>query len=158
MTKRDIAWLLRFKQYLYATVKNEATSNMTLSLTVEEMNEAEIQIARYIQQRYFPEKFQHLNDKGLVDNCSVRLGQHLVKKSSSLYRLEPVKLKDDVLRVGGRLRSHPIILPKNHHVTRLIIRHSQVLSRYVLVTLATRIPLNVTVKTTMASVVEECEH
>jgi len=48
----------------------------------------------------------------------------------SLFKLNPV-LVDGTIRVGGRLQNapvsfdlkHPIILPHNHHVTDLIIRH-----------------------------------
>jgi len=50
-----------------------------------------------------------------------------VHKSSPLYRLEPVMLDDGLIRVGGRLPSHPVILPNKHDVTNLIIRHFHVL-------------------------------
>ena len=54
-----------------------------------------------------------------------------VKKSSKLGNLTPV-LVDGVLRVGGRLQKavvlswdekHPVVLPKRHHVSQLIVRH-----------------------------------
>ena len=54
-----------------------------------------------------------------------------VKISSRLGSLRPV-LEDGVLRVGGRLQKavvlswdekHPMILPKHHHVSQLIVRH-----------------------------------
>ena len=128
LTKKDVAWFLRFKQYLRATVSRESTPNMVLPLSVEELNEAELQIVRYIQQQHFAEEFRHVKVSSPPDINSVKTSRHSVKKSSPLYRLEPVKVSDDVLRVGGRLKSHPIILPKNHHVTRLIIRHFHAVS------------------------------
>ena len=54
-----------------------------------------------------------------------------VKKSSKLGNLRPV-LVFRVLRVGGRLQKavvlswdekHPMVLPKRHHVSHLIVRH-----------------------------------
>ncbi|XP_073258669.1 uncharacterized protein [Porites lutea] len=54
-----------------------------------------------------------------------------VKKSSKLGNLRPV-LVDGVLLVGGRLEKavilswdekHPMVLPKRHHVSQLIVRH-----------------------------------
>ena len=54
-----------------------------------------------------------------------------VKKSSKLGNLRPV-LVFRVLRVGGRLQKavvlswdekHPMVLPKRHHVSQLIVRH-----------------------------------
>ena len=54
-----------------------------------------------------------------------------VKKSSKLGNLRPV-LVDGVLRVGGRLQKavvlswvekHPMVLPKRHHVSQLIVCH-----------------------------------
>jgi len=118
-----VAWLLRVKRYLLAKISHESTPNMVSPLSVEELNEAELQIVRYIQQIFFAEDFRHLNVDSSPGSDSVKTNRHSVKKSSPLYRLEPAKFSDDVLRVDGRLKSHPIILPKNHHVTRLIIRH-----------------------------------
>lgn len=54
-----------------------------------------------------------------------------MKKSSSLYKLDPFIDENGLLRVGGRLRlsslpydaRHPIILPKEGHVTNLILCH-----------------------------------
>lgn len=54
-------------------------------------------------------------------------------KSSTLLSLSPYLDKDGLLRVGGRLAKagetlgtaavHPVILPKKHHVSRLLVRH-----------------------------------
>ena len=54
-----------------------------------------------------------------------------MKSSSSLYKLDPFLDMDGILRVGGRLRrvsmtddiKFPIILPRNTHVTSLIVKH-----------------------------------
>lgn len=53
-----------------------------------------------------------------------------MKQSSHLHKVRP-QLHDGVLRVGGRLsklsmpvqQRHPIILPKDLHVSELLIRH-----------------------------------
>ena len=55
-----------------------------------------------------------------------------MKKTSSLYKLDPFLDDNGLLRVGGRVRlatgltfdaKHPIILPKKGHVTELIVCH-----------------------------------
>lgn len=61
--------------------------------------------------------------------CVCASGKQLDSRSS-LLRLHPFLDKDGILRVGGRIdnasatynQRHPIILPKKHHVTDLIIR------------------------------------
>ncbi len=57
-------------------------------------------------------------------------GMKNVGRSSPIYKLDPV-LDNGILRVGGRLskmampteQKHPAILPKNHHVSKLLLRH-----------------------------------
>lgn len=52
-------------------------------------------------------------------------------KSTKLHKLNPFMDSQDILRVGGRLTQatlhphvkHPAILPKGHHVSRLLIKH-----------------------------------
>ena len=56
-----------------------------------------------------------------------------MKKTSSLYRLDPFLDENGVLRVGGRIRNapvsyeikHPVILPSKSHVTILLVRYHQ---------------------------------
>lgn len=56
-------------------------------------------------------------------------GLHSVKRSSHLFKLDPI-LQDGVLRVGGRLSKsampeyakHPAIIPKDLHITSLILQ------------------------------------
>ena len=58
-------------------------------------------------------------------------GEQKVVKSSNLLRLDPFLDPNGLLRVGGHLRNstfeyqvkHPVLLPKGHHVSQLIIRH-----------------------------------
>ncbi|XP_046395808.1 uncharacterized protein LOC124163066 [Ischnura elegans] len=55
-----------------------------------------------------------------------------LKRSSPLLPLRPFCDADGLLRVGGRLRNavldydekHPIIIPKDHHFTVLLVRHA----------------------------------
>ena len=57
--------------------------------------------------------------------------QRRTLRKSNLAGLDPFLDQDGVLRVGGRLNrssltfeeKHPILLPKKHHVSQLIIRH-----------------------------------
>ena len=57
--------------------------------------------------------------------------QMKMKQTSSLFRLDPFLDEKEVLRVGGRLKratmafevKHPVIIPKQSHVTELLIRH-----------------------------------
>ncbi|XP_052855782.1 uncharacterized protein LOC128264382 [Drosophila gunungcola] len=54
-----------------------------------------------------------------------------LQSSSQLIKLSPIISKDGLLRVGGRLDNsqlpadvkHPILLPKSHSITRMILEH-----------------------------------
>lgn len=93
-----------------------AIGNQLLSVT--DLTRAESAIIHFSQQATFKEEISAL--KG---------GASGVKKTSNIYRLDPV-WKDDLLRVGGRLSraalpeelKHPVILSKGQHVSNLILR------------------------------------
>ena len=112
--QRSVAWLVRFCHWL----RNRKTSSCTEALTTEELREATLLAMRLVQAQSFAEELRDLK------------ANKQVKSSSRLAKLKPV-LADAVLRVGGRLEEavvlsydekHPIILPKKHHVSRLIVR------------------------------------
>ena len=117
--KKRVAWLLRLKRVLRqrAAIRRlgveEDVPDCSSRLTVQELAEAETAVVRYVQGKSFPDEVTHTP----------------VKKSSSLYRLNPC-LTDGMLRVGGRLSiadipyavKHQMILPKKGHITDLIIR------------------------------------
>ena len=58
-------------------------------------------------------------------------GRGSVLRSSPLSRLSPFVDSDGILRVGERLEmsnlpydaKHPVILPKKHHISKLVITH-----------------------------------
>ncbi|XP_033627235.1 uncharacterized protein LOC117290093 [Asterias rubens] len=92
---------------------------MQKQLTVDEMSRAEDAIMRYIQQRSFSSELKCLQmNKG-------------IGKTRSVFKLDPVLSFDGIMRVGGRSKNSPVdeqvkspvILPKNHHVAFLIVRH-----------------------------------
>ncbi|XP_076230300.1 uncharacterized protein LOC143176716 [Nomia melanderi] len=90
-------------------------------LTVEENHEDEFRIVKMVQSTAF--------EKDIKDLESGRL-----HPKSQLRSLTPFLDEKGLLRVGGRLqrselpfaRKHPILLPKGHHVTDLIIRETHV--------------------------------
>lgn len=87
-------------------------------LTTEDVVMAEVEIIRFCQNQCFSDELKAL-----------QRGDKL-KGSSHIVKLDPV-VQDGILRVGGRLlqsalptdAKHPVILPKDHHVSTLILRH-----------------------------------
>ncbi|KAL7877734.1 hypothetical protein SRHO_G00043770 [Serrasalmus rhombeus] len=86
-----------------------------LSMDIEEAEEA---IVKFCQSQGFPQAMVSLHNGKSVD------------RKSSIFKLDPV-LDRGILRVGGRLskmampeeQKHPAILPKGHHVSKLLLHH-----------------------------------
>ena len=92
-------------------------------ITVKEIKKAELEILKCLQQQHFTEDISSLTR-------STSEGTPHVKKNSYLCRLHPV-LVHGLSRIGRRLSpasisfdaKHQIILPKNDHVSKLIVEH-----------------------------------
>lgn len=88
-------------------------------LTAEDVASGEIEIIKLCQSQSFSDEFMTLQK-----------GEKL-KRNSHIVKLDPI-VHDGILRVGGRLHwsalsadaKHPVILPKHHHVSTLILRHT----------------------------------
>ena len=89
----------------------------TERLSQTELNAASEVIIKITQNETFPKELRALSRNELVDT------------KSPLFRLNPV-LDHGIIRVGGRLihanipnsQKHPIVLPKNHNITTIVIR------------------------------------
>ena len=91
-------------------------------LSVEEFRASTLAIVKLVQIKYFHKELNSLknNDRFFVSGAK--------NIHSPLRKLCPIQV-NGILRVGGRLQNsslsdsakHPIILPSNHHVTKLII-------------------------------------
>ena len=96
-----------------------------LPLKLEELENAEKIIIRTVQRSAYRDEIAALKQPARTT----------VNKSSPIYKLTP-EIVDGLLCVGGRLRhapiantaKHQIILPKKHHVAKLIARHYHELS------------------------------
>ena len=141
--RRAVANCLKYK----ARLKRQATMRRVDSdttetyvpecqiLTVENLRLAEVEIIRSVQQECFKEEICILKSYGLrmsaPDRNDVRRRNRAIRESSCLYRLDPYLDGDGIVRVGGRLGKagfpleikHPVILPRKHHITELLIRH-----------------------------------
>ena len=133
--KKVIAWILRYKTILQNLARKKMARQPTIirqsseitPLSVVELEQAETYIFQHIQRKFFDEEFNCLLQVELQPN---RLRRHVIKKSSSIYKLDPI-LSHGLIRVGGRLQRSPIsdsakcpiILPKKQHVTDLLIQH-----------------------------------
>ncbi|KAH8313484.1 hypothetical protein KR067_006894 [Drosophila pandora] len=109
-----LAYVLRFIHRMKHPPSKE-TSN---SLTFDEIKAARIWWLQHAQAG-FQQEFQLLRANKALGN------------QSQLVKLSPIIDKDNLLRVGGRIQhsqlsaeaKHPILLPKNHRITYLIIEH-----------------------------------
>lgn len=113
--KKVVAWLMRYRENLLnASKNNKLKHDVPKYITVEEMEKAEREILKHVQRRAFPEELDH--------------PEKPVKKRSRLHKLDPIII-DELLCVGGCLHKaslpleskNQIILPKEDHITRLII-------------------------------------
>ena len=101
--------------------------------TVEELDKATTVLVKMVQSEAFSQDIEVLNSIKAEEDTSHRKAKSKkdTLKASSLRGLDPFIDDNGILRVGGRLRrstldfteKHPAILPKNHHLSELIIRH-----------------------------------
>jgi len=110
--RRAVAWLFRFRDWL----KDKKMSRKPIQAT--EIQRAEKVILIYLQRKVFPEEFKAL------------ASGNKVSRKSPIYNLDP-QLGDGLLKVRSRTGRHPIILPRDHHVTVLVARHAhEVVTRH----------------------------
>ena len=113
--KRAIALWRRLLHML----KTKDKSLHGTSLTVNEIQEAEVVIIKHIQGQLYPSEMERLSNGATLP------------KSSPLRDLLPMLCDDGIMCVGGRLkhadlpsdRKYPIIIPNKHPVAILIVRH-----------------------------------
>lgn len=87
-------------------------------LSHQDLKEAEYYILKFVQQQEFDTEISALASKNSQ-----------VNRRSRIRNLDPF-LDDGIVRVGGRLHQssipaemkHPVILPKDHHVSTIILR------------------------------------
>ncbi|XP_006817264.1 uncharacterized protein LOC102809835 [Saccoglossus kowalevskii] len=140
--KRAIAVCLRFKQRLMnhkiskpkVHLMNSATIKQNyIPVNVDEMQQAEKPIIKMVQSRDFADELQTLRQSSRITSPARENSRSVptVKKTSSLFRLDPYLDEEGIIRVGGRIRranlpkdvAHPILLPKKGHVTKVLILH-----------------------------------
>ena len=111
--KRVMAICLNIKDLLNRTKKVNQISST-------DMARAEEVIIKLVQQECFKDELQDLTS-----------ATNSVKSNSSVLKLDPFIDEKGFLRVGGRVRAsslpfhvkHPLLLPKNHYVSRAILYH-----------------------------------
>ena len=135
--KRAVALCQRYIRVLKDRVlKKQCSHEEVQGLDVSDLKTAECAIIRDAQIEAFEEEIvvlQKMKQENTDPDSRVFAQQRKanMKKSSSLYKLDPFLDVDGIVRVGGRLRrasltddiKFPIILPRNSHVTKLIIKH-----------------------------------
>ena len=142
--RRAVAVCYRYQQRLLASTHDKKSSQMKNAnnsllkyepVTVEEIRNAEFKIIKKVQREAFSNEIEALESlqlkDGAADREEAKRRNVTMKRTSSLYRLDPFLDKDGILRVGGRIKQasiseevkHPIILPKEGHVSKLVIRH-----------------------------------
>lgn len=107
-----LAWSLRFAH----NARRQKSQRIQGSLSVEELEGALHRAIKLVQEEVF-----HGHLKALTMGIAL--------KAVSMARLQPFLDSEGLIRVGGRLKhsnlpfqvKHPILLPKAHHLTNLII-------------------------------------
>jgi len=98
---------------------------------VQELSQAEKVVLRSLQHNHFKAEMTTLSElESNESQFQERKRSKIVKLSSNLYKLDPFLDEEGLLKVCGRLKSstfpyevkHPLIVPKNSHVTSLLVR------------------------------------
>ncbi|XP_055523244.1 uncharacterized protein LOC129717391 [Wyeomyia smithii] len=118
--------LAAFVRRFPSNVRRKRSKNplVTGPLTQEELKNAELFILKSVQDAEFAE------EKALLQKPMPVPWRNALPKRSPLYKLSPFLAEDGLLRMQGRIdecahveecTKHPILLPKRHSVTDLII-------------------------------------
>lgn len=136
-TNRFSSWtkLLRAQVIIDRFIKNAQAKRKNLSklsengtFTKEEYHNAEIKLYRQAQLDEFGHEILILKQ---TDDDMVKSKNH-INRQSKIYRLTPYLDNEGLLRVGGRVNAapgideyakRPIILPRHHNITKLILHH-----------------------------------
>ena len=131
--RKAVAVCLKFKQkFLMRQVKKITPTNQQKGsyqpVNVTEMKAAETVMIKAAQEKEFHKEIKMLQ-KMRSDRNDVRDRQRKLK-DSKLFRLDPF-LDDELIRVGGRVKRaclhrnvvHPIIIPNNSYIAKLLIAH-----------------------------------
>ena len=126
---KSTAWLLRMKELLRKRAACVSYAANIKPISAEEYDTALLALLRLAQQQSFPNLVEALENSSWHEVLAGKQG-----KSVKTIIIQPLKkfcplVKDGVIRIGGRLQrsslpmdfKHPIVLPKRHHVTRLIV-------------------------------------
>src|SRR5207249_7827657 len=111
---RVTAWIFRFYYHCRKTSQYKNTF-----LTSDELRTARLRLIRMVQCESFREDITEIQHNLMV--CG----------KSHIKSLAPFLDQQGMLRVGGRLRQakinndskHPLLLPTDHHVSRLLVRY-----------------------------------
>lgn len=114
----------------HSAKSEQPKTNQYVPVNTQELQIAEVEIIKAVQREAFKEEINLLCSAD-AEGSQGRNTSRVMKKSSTLCKLDPFLDKSGVLRVGGRLKHadlttaerHPVILPKKGHVTGLIISH-----------------------------------
>ncbi|XP_055597416.1 uncharacterized protein LOC129747298 [Uranotaenia lowii] len=121
---RSVGYLHRYFINFQNTVRK--TTLVRGALTQEELKSAENTIYRCVQQQAYSDEVRLIRSR--VQGASP--WERTLPKSSALYKLNPVIDEHGVLRMQGRIGAcewadeatkNPVILPRQHHVTNLLI-------------------------------------
>lgn len=124
--------LIRTTAYVFRFIRNtqarsQCREKLIGHLTTEEFRQATLHCCKLVQAEEFSSDItKPSNNKNL-------------SSKSKLLCLAPFIDQEGVLRVGGRLRhssftndkKHPILLPKQHHITKLIAKYLHVTNLHV---------------------------
>ena len=118
---KAVSLCLRFKNIMLEKIRHQAQAieNKEVMDTVAELDYAKNCIVKYVQRQVYDSEILILKNNGIL------------AVSNKLAPLDPFLDIDGLLRVGGRLKNssylygvkHPLIIPKDTHVTRLLIAY-----------------------------------
>ena len=103
---------------LLARAKQQKPEGCCKPLTVVELKYAELQVVRLVQEKAFP-----------VEKNALQCGKK-ISTNSFLYRLDSYLNGHGIMEVGSRTSTYFLIMPKDHHVSQLIMRHNHDISSH----------------------------
>ena len=98
--------------------KGQDLTHIKKGLDVQELQRAERALVHYVQTQEYTSEIQNIQDPISV-----------LKKTSRLYKFDPVLTAEGILLCGVRSKgqqvedSQPVILPKDHHITYLLVKY-----------------------------------